>query len=71
MGEVEVATGKRTFGELVGVHDLHLVRLYRQCLDSWGALARWPDGGPVIDQPVKLTQAFNIIGATLHRYKKG
>lgn len=38
--------------------------LFHQCRDGYGRII-WPDGNPLIDQPVKLTRAFNIIAATI------
>jgi hypothetical protein len=31
---------------------------------------RWPDGGALLDQPVKLIEAFGIVGEALKRFKK-
>jgi hypothetical protein len=38
-----------------------LIQLYHDCLDGMGGLRAWPDGGALLDQPVKLTQAFRTI----------
>jgi hypothetical protein len=46
-----------------------IVNLYRQSLDGWGTIV-WPDGGALLDQPVKLTRAFAIIRAALAKYEK-
>jgi hypothetical protein len=53
---------------MVSVADRHLVQLYRQC--SGGMTFIWPDGGSLLDQPVKLVRAFSIIGHTIQRYEK-
>lgn len=47
-----------------------LVQLYRQSLDGWGNVV-WPDGRPLLDQPVKLTRAFAVMRRTLARFEKG
>ncbi len=39
---------------------LDLVRLCRMCESGMGS-PTWPDGGAILDQPVKLVQAFNMI----------
>jgi hypothetical protein len=31
----------------------------------------WPDGGSLLDQPVKLVRAAGVIVGALERYKKG
>jgi hypothetical protein len=31
----------------------------------------WPDGGSLLDQPVKLVQAFDIIGDQYAIFEKG
>lgn len=36
--------------------------LYLDSLDANGELRAWPDGGSLLDQPVKLIGAFRIIG---------
>lgn len=36
--------------------------MYQDCLDGMGGVASWPDGGALLDQPVKLVQAFRAIG---------
>jgi hypothetical protein len=46
-----------------------IVSTYLQCLDAWGGI-KWPDGGPLLDQPVKLTRAFAIIRATFASFEK-
>ena len=46
-----------------------LVNLYRQSLDAWGNVV-WPDGGSLLDQPVKLTRAFAVIRESIARYEK-
>lgn len=46
------------------------MQLYFQCLNEWGAVDRYPDGAPVLDQPIKLTRAFAIIGREVARYRK-
>lgn len=30
-----------------------------------GGIGRWPDGAPLLDQPVKLVQAFRAIEAEI------
>jgi hypothetical protein len=32
---------------------------------------QWPDGGSLLDQPVKLVEAFSVIGHALKRFEKG
>jgi len=40
------------------------VRVFHQC--DMGMSGRvWPDGGSLLDQPCKLVQAFNVIGAAM------
>ena len=39
---------------------LDLIRLCRMCESGMGS-PTWPDGGAILDQPVKLVQAFNFI----------
>jgi hypothetical protein len=31
---------------------------------------QWPDGGPYLDQPVRLVRAFGLIGAEVRRWDK-
>ena len=68
-GGVETCTGKRTFLALIPAEDRALVRTYRRCTGGLGGMT-WPDGGSMLDQPVKLVEAFDVIGATLERYKR-
>ncbi len=49
---------------------MQLIGLRRHCLGDNGQVVRWPDGRALIDQPVKLVQAFDIIADTLERLKK-
>lgn len=30
----------------------------------------WPDGGALLDQPVRLIEAFNVVGAALEQYRE-
>jgi hypothetical protein len=46
-----------------------IVQTYRSSQDGFGNV-RWPDGGPLLDQPVKLTQAFALIGHEINRRTK-
>lgn len=48
---------------------LSLVRLCRQCEGGLGAPV-WPDGGSLLDQPVKLVQAFGYIRTLCAFYEK-
>jgi len=48
---------------------LSLVRLCRQCEGGLGAPV-WPDGGSMLDQPVKLVQAFSYIRQLCAHYEK-
>lgn len=43
--------------------------LYRQC-DRGMAGMVWPDGGAVLDQPMRLISAFNTIGGALAKFRK-
>lgn len=45
-----------------------LVRLCYLCEGGMGAPV-WPDGGSLIDQPVKLVAAFNMIRSLSSYYK--
>lgn len=55
----------------MSVDDEQLINLRQHCIGEYGQVLRWPDGGALIDQPVKLMQAFNIIADTIERLKKG
>ena len=46
---------------------LSLIRLCRMCGGGMGAPV-WPDGRALLDQPVKLIQAFNIIRSVMSHY---
>ncbi len=46
-----------------------MLDFYLMGRDSWGK-ASFPDGRAPLDQPVKLTGAFNVIRHTLKRYEK-
>ena len=48
---------------------LALVRLCRMCDGGMGAPV-WPDGGALLDQPVKLVQAFNLIRTLSPYYER-
>lgn len=50
--------------------DTQLIRLRQHCIGEYGQVVRWPDGRSLIDQPVKLVRAFDIIADTLERLKK-
>lgn len=63
-----VPTGKRRFEDIVGRNDLSLVRLYRLSTGGLGGV-QWPDGKPLLDQPVKLVRGFGVIASTLQRYE--
>lgn len=39
---------------------LDLIRFCRMCQGGMGGPS-WPDGGSILDQPVKLVAAFNMI----------
>lgn len=47
-----------------------MVGLFNLCLGPWGEIARWPDGGALLDQPVKLVDAFATIMGVKARYTK-
>ena len=64
-----IRLGVATFQQLVPVEDRMLVQTYRQSLDGFGNI-RWPDGGALLDQPVKLTRAFAVIAVQLSRFEK-
>lgn len=49
---------------------MDVVSLYYQCLDGYGAVTRWPDGRALLDQPLKLIDAFNLIGFEVNRLRK-
>lgn len=46
-----------------------IVQILLQSRDSFGTV-RWPDGGAILDQPVKLTQAFALIQSEIARRVK-
>ena len=46
-----------------------MVSLYIQCDRGMNGLV-WPDGGAVLDQPLKLVQAFAVIGNALAEGRK-
>jgi hypothetical protein len=48
---------------------LSLINLSRQCESGMGAPI-WPDGGSLLDQPVKLVSAFNRIRGLSQYYTK-
>lgn len=35
-----------------------------------GRVLAWPDGGPLLQQPVQLTQAFDRITTELNRWRR-
>lgn len=43
---------------------MQLLRLRSMCLDEYGRVVRFPDGGSLLDQPSKLLQAFAVISDT-------
>jgi hypothetical protein len=45
--------------------------MYQDCLDGMGGIGRWPDGGALLDQPVKLVQSFRAIGAEIAKRQPG
>lgn len=47
-----------------------LITLCRQCEAGYGQPV-WPDGGSILDQPVKLVKAFNMIRSLIPFYLKG
>jgi len=49
---------------------LSLIRLCRMCEGGMGAPS-WPDGGSILDQPVKLVSAFNMIRSLTPFYERG
>lgn len=48
---------------------LSLIGLCRQCEAGMGAPV-WPDGRAILDQPVKLVKAFNMIRSMIAWYEK-
>jgi hypothetical protein len=48
---------------------LNLVALCRACEGGLGAPV-WPDGGSLLDQPVKLRNAFNYIRTLCAFYER-
>lgn len=46
-----------------------MVRLYQQCDMGMSGIV-WPDGGALLDQPVKLVEAFAVIGNALAEARK-
>ena len=48
---------------------MQLIGFRRHCLGDNGQALRWPDGRALIDQPVKLVQAFDIIADTFERLR--
>lgn len=48
---------------------LDLIRFCRMCQNAYGAPG-WPDGGSILDQPVKLVAAFNMIRSLSSFYEK-
>jgi hypothetical protein len=46
-----------------------MVALYMQCDRGMNGTV-WPDGGALLDQPLKLTQAFAVIGNALAEGRK-
>jgi hypothetical protein len=48
---------------------LSIISLCRQCENGSGAPV-WPDGGAILDQPVKLVKVFNLIRSLIPFYLK-
>ncbi len=48
---------------------LSLISLCRQCEAGSGAPV-WPDGKAILDQPVKLVKAFNMVRSLIPFYLK-
>ena len=49
---------------------LSLIRLCQLCEGGMGSPV-WPDGGAVLDQPVKLIAAFNHVRSLSQHYRSG
>lgn len=49
---------------------LDVVALCRMCESGMGQPV-WPDGGALLDQPMKLREAFNLIRSLAPYYEKG
>lgn len=47
------------------------MRLYHRSLDGYGAVREWPDGRALLDQPVKLVEAFDVIADQKEIFRKG
>lgn len=47
---------------------LDIIRLCRMCQNGMGSPS-WPDGGAILDQPVKLVSAFNFIRSLSSYYE--
>jgi hypothetical protein len=45
-----------------------LITIALQSRDGFGGI-RWPDGGGLLDQPLKLIAAFEVIFAAVERFK--
>ncbi len=48
---------------------MEMVHLYLQCDRGMSGMV-WPDGRALLDQPLKLVQAFNVIGAAVAEVRK-
>lgn len=48
---------------------MQLIRLRQHCLNEYHQVVRWPDGRSLINQPLKLVEAFRIIADTFERLK--
>lgn len=48
---------------------LSLIQMCRACESGYAAPV-WPDGGALLDQPVKLVQAFNMIRSMAAFYER-
>jgi hypothetical protein len=46
------------------------VGVFIQARDQDGVVRRYPDGQPLLYQPVKLVRAFEIIGAEIDAWSK-
>jgi hypothetical protein len=55
--------------DLISEEELDLVRTYQLC-DRGMTGVQWPDGRGLLDQPMRLVQAFAVIGAALAAARK-
>lgn len=54
---------------MISQEEIDLVRIFHRC--NSGMMWQWPDGRAFLDQPTKLAEAMDQIGAELARSRKG